>query len=68
MWRTCASTVFGLRKSRSRSLVRAALGHQREHLALARGQLVERARRARPPDEARDDRRVDDALALARPG
>ena len=45
-------------------LVRAALGDQREHLALAVGELVERALLARAVDEARDDRRVEHALAL----
>ena len=44
--------------------VRPPLGHQAEHLALAVGQLVERAALARALHEARDDRRVDDALAL----
>src|SRR3954452_10234774 len=46
------------------ALVGTALGHQREHLALALGQLVESTRRSSASDQARDDRRVDDALAL----
>ena len=36
IWPMCASTVFGLSTSRSQiRLVGVALGHQREHLALA---------------------------------
>jgi hypothetical protein len=45
--------------------VRAALGHQGEHLALALGELVEPALRAGSIDEPRDDRRVDDTLAVS---
>ena len=61
----CVSTVLRDRKSRSRDrAVGAALGDEREHLALALGQLVERASRALARDQARDDRRVDHALAL----
>ena len=40
---TCVSTVFGLRTSCSQiALVREPLGHEGEHLALARRELVER--------------------------
>ena len=43
-WRTWASTVRSLRKSRlAIPRVREALGHQREHLALALGERGERA-------------------------
>ena len=48
-------------------LVGAALGHQREHLALALGELVERARSRRPAEQPRHDRRVEHALALGDP-
>jgi hypothetical protein len=41
-----------------------SLGDQREHLALAIRELVERTPRALAGHQARDDRRVDDALAL----
>ena len=46
-------------------LVRAALGHQLEHLALARGELVERVVAAAPADEQRDDLGVERRAALA---
>ena len=65
MWRTCVSTVFGLRKSCLQmpsfewpSAIRASTSRSRV------GELVERALLARSPDEPRDDRRVEDALAL----
>ena len=46
------------------ALVRAALGHVLEHLALARGQLVDGVVAAPPADELRDDRRVERRAAL----
>ena len=49
---------------RADAVVRVPLRHEREHLAFAFGQLVQRALLARSCDEARDDRRVEDALAL----
>src|SRR6188508_1161816 len=45
------------------ALVRAALGHEAQDLALSRRQLVERAVGAGPSEEPRDDLRVDDRLA-----
>ena len=41
------------------ALVRAPLGHQLEHLALARRQLVERIVAAAAAEHVRDDRRVE---------
>ena len=41
-----------------------AFGHERQDLELPRGELVELALLARPPDEPGDDRRVEDALAF----
>ena len=46
-------------------LVGSALGHEREHLAFAVGELGERAVRSGPLDEAGDDGWVEDALAIA---
>ena len=64
----CASTVFGERYIRSPiAALERPFGDQREHLALALGQLVERTARALAGDEPRDDRRIDHALALADP-
>ena len=41
------------------ALVGAALGHQLEHLALARGEAVERVVAAAPAEHVRDDGRVE---------
>src|SRR5215471_741600 len=49
------------------ALVRAALGHQGEHLAFPLGELAERAGRAGAPQQPGDDRRVDHAFALVHP-
>src|SRR6185312_15904410 len=46
------------------ALVRAALGHQGEHLAFTLGELAERAGWAGPAQQPGHDRRVDHALAL----
>ena len=68
MWRTCVSTVLGLRKSLlADRLVRVALGDQPEDLSLALGQLVERALSRGRPTSRDDDRRVEDALAFVDP-
>ena len=68
IWRTWPSTVFGLTTSSvADALVGVALGHQREHLALALGELVERPLRAPRAHQPRHDRRVDHALALVDP-
>ena len=56
----CASTVFGARNSAiADRLVRAALGHQREDLALPLGEVVERHPGPPPADELGDDLRID---------
>jgi hypothetical protein len=47
--------------------VAASLRDQLEHLALAVGEQGERAFLTRAPDEPRDDRRIDHALALGDP-
>ena len=50
----CASTVLRREEEPvADRLVRAALGHQRQDLALALGQVVERHLRAPPADELR---------------
>ncbi len=49
------------------ALVRAALGHELEHLALARRQVGERIVAAAPADELRDDGRVERRAALRDP-
>ena len=46
-------------------LVRAALGHLLEHLALAGGELVERILAPTPPHELAHDRRIERRAALA---
>ena len=56
---TCASTVLRHEQPRRDRFLREALGDQAEDLTLTVGQLVERVLPAAPPDEARDDRRVD---------
>jgi len=43
------------------------LGHQRQHLPLALGQLREGIGVARPSDESGDDRRVEDGLSFGDP-
>ena len=49
---TCFSTARGVTNELLRDrLVRAALGHQLQHLALARGEGVERVVAAPPADE-----------------
>jgi hypothetical protein len=48
-------------------LVGAALGHQPEHLLLARAQHLERARAALARDQQPDDRRVERRSALGHP-
>ena len=64
MFAMCASTVFGARNSAiADRLVRATLGHQREHLALALGQVVERHPRPTPAHELGDDLGVDHRAA-----
>ena len=45
------------------ALVRAALGHQLEHLALARRQRVQRVVAAAPAEHVRDDGRVEHRAA-----
>ena len=45
-------------------MVRPALRHQLEHLALARRESLERIVAAVPPDELRDDERVQGRTAL----
>ena len=62
---TCFSTArSGDHEPLGDRLVRAALGHQLEHLALARRQLLERIVAAAPADELRDDGRVERRAAL----
>ena len=64
-WRTCASTVRSLRNRRlAIAGVRQALGHQLEHLALAR-RSARRADRRRAGRAARDDLRVERRAAAA---
>src|SRR4051812_7878770 len=69
MFVTCFSTVCSLMDRRSAiALVRAALRHQREHLELTLGQILERRLSlATLPDELRHDRRVEHRAALADP-
>src|SRR5215472_13224963 len=50
------------------ALVRAALGHQREHLTFTLGEPAERAGRAGPAQQPGHDRRVDHALTLVHAG
>ena len=49
------------------SLVREPFGDEPEHLALALAELVDRIGSRRRREQPRDDRRVDDRLALAEP-
>ena len=61
---TCFSTARSVTTSASAiARVRAALGHQAEHLALARGQVVERVAAPGAGEELRDDLRVDHGAA-----
>ena len=52
-------------KAASQRRVREAFGDEAEHVALALAELVDRVPLAPAPEEARDDPRVDDGLALA---
>jgi hypothetical protein len=62
--RMCVSTVRELRKALADAVVRVALGHEAKHLALAVGELFERAG-ASARHQPGDDCRVDDAFAVA---
>ncbi len=63
--RTFASTVLGLtNRHLTDRAVGSPFGHERQHLSLSLRQLVKRTVMARALHEARDDRRVDDALTL----
>ena len=62
---TCFSTArIGHEHALGDRLVRAALGHQLEHLALARSQLGQRVVAPAAADELRDDRRIERRAAL----
>ena len=64
LW-TCLATVPSVtHRRRAITGVRATLGHQREHLALARRQLVEWVIDAPRRDELLNERRVDDRTAF----
>jgi hypothetical protein len=62
MWRTCGSTVAVLSQPFRDAAVGEPLRHEREHLALMLGQLVQRIARARASEPRRDDLRVHDHL------
>ena len=65
---TCASTVRSVTNRRPAiARLERPSATQTEHLALAVSQLGERVFAAPSPQEARDDRRVDDGLALGDP-
>src|SRR5205823_8550246 len=58
---------FGDHQALRNPLLRAALGHQLEHLALARGHACERGVGAAATEELRDDRRIDCRAAFGDP-
>ena len=61
---TCFSTARSVTKSRSAIAWLSVLGHQLEHLALARGQLLEGVVGALAPDELTDDGGVERGAAV----
>ena len=66
--RTCVSTVRSSQPEPLRDRrVRASLGHERQHLALARGQLAERVVAALRREERRDNLRIERRAAVAHP-